>query len=336
MTEIITRPEIKEEARRKTREILSENKAYLSLPIHDQREIYLSLIEENVADLNKQFGLARPMGDSGADMGYKGFDPGFDKSVDAFEDLVDSVDFPKFVADLLKGVFDANISVMKAQTDSYIKLLKEATKGIADFIKDIGDDDTFAYLAETKKEQFNILMETQPDGSSKMALTDPQGEKVDPEDTEVKAKIMEAKISMAKEHRAALREVILMGVTRLVVEKGEVEAAVEYKITAKRESKVKKENKNINVLSAGGSIGFFGIGGNISVTNTNISINTSSKEAKDEMSAKLMGKVNIKFKTDYFKLDNFAQMYGEGGIAAIKQGGQPAPVQAAPTQPVPP
>jgi len=35
--------------------------------------------------------------------------------------------------------------------------------------------------------------------------------------------------------------------------------------------------------------------------------------------------VNIQFKTDYFKLDNFANMYADGGTAALKP---PAPGQA--------
>ena len=45
-----------------------------------------------------------------------------------------------------------------------------------------------------------------------MELTNPKGEKVDVEDNEVKAKIMDAKIKMAQEHRAALREMIAPGV----------------------------------------------------------------------------------------------------------------------------
>ena len=41
------------------------------------------------------------------------------------------------------------------------------------------------------------------------------------------------------------------------------------------------------------------------------------------MFAKLMGKVNIQFKTDYFKLDNFANMYADGGVAALQPQEQP-------------
>jgi hypothetical protein len=319
-------------ARAQAREELGLSTMFQALPVHEQRDVYLHVVREKRDRLARQHGLASAMDNGpGAGMGFGGYDPGFKGDTQAFNDLVDSVDFPKFVADLLKAVFDANMRVMKAQTDDYIRLMREATKSTADFLKKVKDDDTFAYLAETKGNQFNLSMEDTPDGGKKLALTTPEGEKVDMEDNEVKAKIMDAKIAMAKEHRAALREVLLMGVTRLVVEKGEIEAGVEFKITANRASQLTHRDENVNTISANASFDYWGISGSVSANNTNIQINTSNKDAKDELTAKLMGKVNIKFKTDYFKLDNFANMYADGGVAAIKPAAPaalPAPAPA--------
>jgi hypothetical protein len=263
-------------------------------------------------------------------MGYDGYKPGFSDDTRSFKELVDSVDFPKFVADLLKAVFDANLVVMKQQTDSYIKLMKEATKSSADFIKQIKDDDTFAKLAESKGDKYNVTTEQSEAGAKKLALTTPDGEKCDVEDAEVKKDILEAKIMMAKEHRAALREVLLMGVTRLVIDKGTVEAGVDFSIKASRESKSHHDDQNINVtqldMSYDSPLGgiFGGPSGSMSVTNTNIQVNASDKKATDDLSATLHGKVSIQFKTDYFKLDNFASMYSDGGTAALPVGGAPA------------
>ena len=112
-------------------------------------------------------GLARPLAtDSGKDMGYKGYDPAFGGDTRAFNELVDSVDFPKFVADLLKAVFDANLKVMKTQTDSYIKLMKEATKSTADFIKKVKDD-------ESLREARRVEAATSTTSSPKAARTAP-------------------------------------------------------------------------------------------------------------------------------------------------------------------
>jgi hypothetical protein len=323
---------VKQLARQKAIEVLSLSGVYQAMPIVEQKQIYYDLVEDYSQQelakrgLQPKSGIAKSMAtDSGSDMGYKGYDPGFQGDTKSFKELVDSVDFPKFVGDLLKAVFDANLTVMKTQTDSYIKLMKEATKSSADFIKKVKDDDTFAKLAESRSDKYNVTTEKQADGSMKLALTNPEGEKADLEDAEVKQHILEAKINMAKEHRAALREVLLMGVTRLVVEKGEIEAGVDFKITATRDSKAHHEDQNVNVTAVeadygGGLLGsiFGGPSGSISTTNTNIQINTSDKHATDELTAMLHGKVNIKFKTDYFKLDNFANMYADGGVAALK------------------
>jgi hypothetical protein len=302
---------------------------FRAMTVDEQRDVYHSIVDENYQRLARQQGLATAMVED-----FKGYNPGFEESVDSFEDLVDSVDFPAFVADLLKAVFDANISVQKRQTDDFIRLMREATKSTADFLKKVNDEDAFAYLVEKPNSQYNLLMEQDPDGGSKLALTTPEGEPVDMEDNKVKAAIIDAKIAMAKEHRAALREVMLMGVTRLIVDKGEVEAAVEFKITANRDSRKSHQDQNINVVNTnlsygGGLMGsiFGGPQGNISISNTNIQVNTSSQTAQDELFAKLQGKVKIQFSSDYFKLDNFTNMYADGGVAAFApqpQGGVPS------------
>jgi hypothetical protein len=244
------------------------------------------------------------------------------------------------VADLLKAVFDANLKVMKQQTDSFIKLMKEASKSAADFIKKVKDDESFAKLAETRSDQYNVISEKAADGSTKLHLTDPTGEKVDLEDAAVKKALFEAKLAMAKEHRAALREIILMGVTRLVVRKGEIEASVEFTIKANRNAKSRHEDQNINTVNAQMDydpplFGLFGgPSGSVNISNTNIQVNTAEKTATDDLTATLKGKVKIEFATDYFKLDNFANMYADGGVAALKPpapgaaGGLPAPAGA--------
>lgn len=337
-----------QQARAYAVKVLSQSESFPSLRLEDQQSVYKSLVQEYIdkrsgADgSGNGYGYARSMAtDSGKDMGYKGYDPGFQGDTQAFNDLVDSVDFPKFVADLLKAVFDANLTVMKQQTDAYIKLMKECTKSSADFIKQIKDDDTFGALVEKHSNKYNLSNEKQADGSTKLNLTTPDGDKVDLEDAEVKKDIVEAKLNMAKEHRAALREVLLMGVTRLVVDKGLVEAGVDFSIKANRQSAAHHEDQNVNVTNLqtgfGGGLGslFGGPSASMDMTNTNIQVNTSDKKTSDDLSATLHGKVSIQFKTDYFKLDNFASMYADGGVAALKPGPGGGPGGGLPALPAP-
>jgi hypothetical protein len=329
--------QLKLTARAMARDVLGGSSVFQSMPVSEQKSIYLTLVDENMDKLRDRYGLTHAMAtDSGKEMGFKGYDPAFGGNTKAFTELVESVDFPKFVSDLLKAVFDANLKVMKQQTDTYIKLMKEATKSSADFIKQVKDDESFAKLAESKGDKYNVISEKDPSGAQKLHLTNPSGEKVDVEDNEVKRDSLEAKINMAKEHRAALREVLLMGVTRLVVNKGEIEAGVEFTVKGHRESAAHHDDQNINTVAVNAEydpplFGLFGgPSGSIAVTNTNIQVNTSDKKATDDLSATLKGKVRIEFKTDYFKLDNFANMYADGGIAALKEGTAGGKAGAAP------
>jgi hypothetical protein len=307
-------------ARSEARSLLSSTPAFQGLPVKDQKTIYQELVKDKYDSLAKQHGFAVEMGTKGASSNIddKRHEKGFGGTVDAFEDLVDSVDFPQFVKDLLKAVFDANISVMRAQTEEYIRLMKQATKSVGELIKGVKDDDTFAYLAENKSDQFNISMD---DG--KINLTKPTGEKVDVEDNEVKVEIMSAKIKMAQEHRAMLREVLLMGVTRLVVEKGYVEAGVIFDVQGNREA-TRADMVNTNDQTSGGGgggINFLGFsaGGSGNTTKSKVMVSSANSKNTDQLKANLTGKVKIDFKTDYFKLDNFATMYAGGAAGGPGQ-----------------
>jgi hypothetical protein len=143
---------------------------------------------------------------------------------------------------------------------------------------------------------------------------------------------MEAKIAMAREQRALLRETILMGITRLVVEKGNVKAAVVFDIKAsekidKADKAAMKESvsKSTSVSASGGLLGSILGGPKAGHTNsqrkTKISVSSAKSQSSTDLSAKITGSVDITFKSDYFKLDNFATMYGpqapSGGGAVI-------------------
>lgn len=312
----------KELARSRAREILADNNTFLALPVDQQKKMYLEVVNEQLQKVDSEGGVSQAMFKQKSSdlLNDDRHEKGFQDGIDGFEDLVDSVDFPQFVEDLLTAVFDANINVMKAQTDDYIRLMKEASSGLAKFIKQIDDTTTFAYLAESEPDRFNISMEEDGEGGEKMALTDPKGDKMDVEDNEVKVKIMDAKIKMAQEHRAALREMVLMGITRLVVEKGEVEAEVAFEFKGKRTvnkadkamletTKSKGKTASFNSGWRGRIMGGPSGGATTSKRQTQLSVSSTKSNSEDEMKAKLRGLVKIQFKTDYFKLDNFAQMY---------------------------
>jgi hypothetical protein len=81
-------------------------------------------------------------------------------------------------------------------------------------------------------------------------------------------------------------------------------------------------------------------GGTNSQRETKISVSSAKSEGTTSLAAKLTGSVDITFKSDYFKLDNFAAMYGglagaaggaaQAGGTAAAGGAAPAALPAAP------
>lgn len=351
-----TENEVKDMARAQTRLVLGQSTQFLQMPSHEQQSLYRDVYDANYRQLARQNGLiARQLADDV--MNPENFDNDrIEQAGQLAGDFIQDVDFPGFVRDLIHGVFQANIEVMHAQTEDFLKILKMATQSLAQFINKIDDAASFAYLAENEPDRFSFQLPPIPEddeeedegGASSRpqqpVLTNKQGEPVDIGDNAVKAKIMDAKIAMAQEQRALLREVMLMGITRLVVEEGNINAAVVFDIKAKEKIVRTGQSVNEQVSTSGGNFGgsFFGLfggGRSSSERKTQISVASAKGTSNTELAAKITGSVSIKFKTDYFKLDNFMTMYGPNrqgapGAASAQGAAAPLPLPAsgAPTR----
>lgn len=333
---------IKDMARAQTRMVLGKSDHFLQMPQTEQQSLYQEVYRANYDQLARQHGLVSRQ------LAVDPLDPRnyqnqrVEEAGELAADFIQDVDFPGFVRDLIHGVFQANIEVMHEQTKDFIQVLKLASQSLAQFINKIDDTATFAYLVEHEPDRFSFQLppvpeDEEPHDSAVPVLTDKQGQPLDLGDNMVKAKIMDAKIAMAQEQRALMREVLLMGITRLVVEEGDINAAVVFDIKATEKVVRTGQSVNESVKTTGGNMGgsFFGLfGGGRSNTdrNTRITVSSAKGTANTELAAKITGSVSLKFKTDYFKLDNFAAMYapqqsaGVGGVAGGSAPGPPAGV----------
>ena len=187
---------------------------------------------------------------------------------------------------------------------------------ISTFVKNVNDGDAFAYLADNMSNQFSFM----EDQKGQAVLADNTGEAVDIGDNEVKARIMDAKLALAQEQRTLLRETILMGISRLVVERGTVKAAVVFDVKASEKiSKSDKASESTTTKSGGTSSsqsrwwhwwGESDSSRSDSSKTSKISVSSAKSTATTDLAAQITGSVEIVFKSDYFKLDNFSSMYG--------------------------
>jgi hypothetical protein len=353
---MLMQPDLKELAKKQTRELLGESSHYLSMPFSEQERLYREVYQASYNRLaqKQQSQLAKQTA-------YNPNDPTdpanfenrrIEQAGRLAGEFINEIDFPGFVRDLVLAVFRGNMEVQHQQMADFTTMLKATVGPITKFMDAVDDSSAFAYLAENEPDRFSFALPPLPplddenpeQPAQKPVLTDKQGNELDISDNAIKAKIMDAKIAMAREQRALLREVLLMGVTRMVVEKGRIDAACVFDIKAKEGVSRTGQRVNENVSTEGGNyggslgfLGFGGFGGGKSSTrrNTEITVSSAAGKTSTDLAAKITGSVSLEFKSDYFKLDNFAEMYRQmaapqspGQSSAMPPGATPAVLPA--------
>ncbi|MEL6440783.1 MAG: hypothetical protein AAFQ80_16195 [Cyanobacteria bacterium J06621_8] len=323
--------ELKQQARTKARSILSQSQSFLSMDRQEQLRAYKDLTDEQYQSLVQQksstpSGLSQGL--AAGDLLREQRNERIDQAGGLLGDAVQDVDFPGFVRDLLTGVFDANLDANERQMEAYRELLKDATREISSFVNEI-DDESAMYRLVQDSDQFQLSF---PDGGfsdggfdnfddSNQAelptVTDQNGQQIDP--NIIKAKILDTKLAMARERRTLLRETLLMGISRLVVDKGTIKAGVEFRVRAAEKTQTKQQGQEST--RAGSQSSRFRIFKKSRISRTSqISIAASQSQTNTDLSATLKGSVEIQFKSDYFKLDNFTQIF-DLGKGQLPQGG---------------
>lgn len=285
------------------------------------------------------------------------------EGVEQFGALVQKVDFPKFVSGLIKGVFEAIVDSSIEQMRAYGELLANVAKTVDQFAQDnITENNARDWLAqrfpdqleiETTESSFGLAEgEEQPPPqprvvakgddpeaaattvSQLLELAKPVTDLSDP--NEELRLVLAARTQMARSRQQLLSSMVMLGINRIVVTDGVIDAKVIFDMRAsdmaKRRARASMYDRRQETSSthaaaaAGGWFGGFGIGGGVSSSSSSDHVATVSSsiddtsESKAEVKARLSGQVRVNFKSDYFPMEKLAspQM-----IAAIQGNAQP-------------
>lgn len=244
-----------------------------------------------------------------------------------FQDLVKSVDFPKFVSGLIEGVFSSIVRSSIKQMQAFQQMLEGIAKSVDQFAKEtISDQTAREYLKNAYPRALD--MKVGEDGSSQLMLKDGVDDADLPnlkadlgmsdnasfDDKESEAKIVfEAQRKLAKQRQQHLATMVLMGINRIVVTDGEIKASVMFDVKGKdsvkrdRTSSAADSRQRTDSSSSGG--GWFDDDSSSS-TETRVSTAfTDEKESSEsaiQAKAQLSGSVTVKFKSETFPLERFA------------------------------
>ena len=288
-----------------------------------------------------------------------------------YTDLVQKVDFPKFVAGLIHGVFDAIVSSSIKQMEAYADLVKNVAKSVDQYMKDnITTNQARDYLAGRYPEHLEVDLggnqpklkpreghdeDSLPDFFADLGLSSPV---TSLDESAVEEELVPAaRRRMAMDRQQLLATMVLMGINRLVVTDGHIEASVLFELDTKDEV---KRNFNLttdfdrsrisgsesgsegNHSSEGREGGFLWWGGkdvkdnsswygkNYAEDTAKFKVSTTRSEdstAKVDLHSNLSGKVRVNFKSETFPLERMADVLQIDQIRE-KAPGAPAPTGA--------
>jgi hypothetical protein len=269
------------------------------------------------------------------------------EGVEQFGALVQKVDFPKFVGGLIKNVFQAIVDSSIQQMRAYGELIANVAKTVDQYMTDnIGENDGRQYLAQRYPDALGIevnqgsgsLAEGAPappaaaqlvaqgenpeqrltDISRELGIQPPVTDISDP-NAELKI-VTAARMQMAKSRQQLLSSMVMLGINRIVVTDGTINAKVVFDMRADDSAKRKynahmsdvassKAKQTVSASSGGWYLPAEWSASSESeqehVATVGSAVDETS-ESKAEVKAKLSGEVRVNFKSDYLPLEKMA------------------------------
>jgi hypothetical protein len=315
----------------------------------------LSSAQADAVDATKQR-LSRAPGQVGQDFKAGAVEQG----VQQFGQMVKTVDFPNFVGGLIKNVFQAIVESSIEQMRAYGELVANVAKTVDEFAQDnISENNSRDWLAGKYPDALGIS--TGSDGS--FAVGDAQAPPApklqakgdDPtqalqtiskdmnlhkpvtdlsDEAEEARLVQAARLQMARGRQQLLASMVMLGINRIVVTDGLINAKVIFDMrasdSAARQATASMSDRQSTSLTNKMHVD---TGGWMSPVNASMdnefkadhvatvqSAVDDQSESKAEVKAKLSGEVRVNFKSDYFPMEKMAspQM-----IAAIQGNSKP-------------
>jgi hypothetical protein len=247
-----------------------------------------------------------------------------------------AIDFPTFVASLIKGTFQAIVDASIQQMEAYAELLKNVAQSVDRFMQDnISDGMARDYLADQYSGVFGRdSSQSQPRLTvlkSKKTQSEPlpsffqdlgfaTAEDLDEESIE-QVIVPATRRNLAENRQRTLATMVLMGINRVVVDDGEVQAKLQFHIDASEIMQMRFDQTKQttgNMISQAGKTPF---------SAQAVMVNTASLNAQTDLNvrADLTGQVKVKFRSETFPLERFAD---SAAIQLINSNARvPQPVQ---------
>jgi hypothetical protein len=260
---------------------------------------------------------------------------------------LDAVDFPSFVAELIQGTFQAVVDATSQQVRDYARLVADLSRTVDDFTRDnVSPNQARDWLTEQHPRDLTLVLPGP--GSQEPPRVTPRddaeptpgwladyglaGAELTPELAEG-AVLDAARRRLGEERMRTLATMVLMGINRIVIDDGQLRAKLQFHARARE-----KVTAEVIAASGGQQAGIAGRGGSHSAVSTMVSTVDVNAQADISMKAELVGEVALRFRTETFDLNNFADaptvaLITRHSLTRDGAAGRPAPGAPAPALP---
>ncbi len=245
------------------------------------------------------------------------------------ESTLNAIAFPTFVADLIKGTFNAIIDASIQQMEAFGELLSNVAKTVDDFMQDnISDNASRDWIVGAFPRNYRV--QEQGDGATLQQHEDLSEEEEArlrrtlnvPEDADL-SEVETVVVPAARRHIAQSRQqmlssMVLMGINRIIVTRGRIRAQMGFRIDTKDYAKASSAEKFDTKTEAQFKYGWFlsPVKGSIKTSVAYVSSSEKDSETEINVNANLTGEVDLQFKSDVFPLERFA----DAGVISSIQG----------------
>jgi hypothetical protein len=245
-----------------------------------------------------------------------------------FKKLVEAVDFPQFVRQLIDGVFNSIVEASIRQMHEYGKFLEGVVKSVQEFASDhVSEQEGRQYLADKfpsalklsgggigGQQSLEVIDEDKlPDFKSQLGF---QGEIDLGSEEGEQAIVQAAQLKLARMRQQQLASMVLLGINRIVVTDGHINARSCSTSTGPRPPTASTRTppgsgRATTSRSTSASAAFWGTSGSGETEvhtkiRTDTTRNFNTADSALDAKAKLTGEVRINFKSETFPLEKLA------------------------------
>ncbi|QDH70455.1 hypothetical protein [Marilutibacter alkalisoli] len=330
------------------REVLERSPNYRNLSTDERRSLARAMVKVSAlaADLVAEEGQAqqdmqdnRMQGDRvrrTAPLARAQSQPGFGEAADRIasttRNVLNAVSFPRFVTDLINGVFSAMIDSSTQQMQQYVQLLNSVSASAEGFeqsqfglvqvrqwvadhfpdsiefeLPDPDDEPDPEDIAETR---LRLKSGASMPGEERVRATlgIPPEESVDASNPEQLVPL--ARRFLARQRQQMLATMVMMGMQRIVIDSGRINAAMRFHVDTRsaasedRGSQFSLQNR----VRAAGKFGVGPWGASAEIENNIGYVSTQRSQSTEEMNTdlELNSSVELNFRSDYLPLNRMA------------------------------